>query len=173
MKNEFLSAFHQLRLRPGFALGAALSLAIGMSLATALFSVVDSVLFKPLPFSEPNRLVHFYETTVVAQMSQIPPKLVLALRTDVPSVTDVAPYIQIRPVVGRSGEARRADGARVTPAYFSALRIAPLMGAVFTNADTHTGAHTVVMATRCGRISSARILALSVEPFRSTAWPTP
>ena len=48
MKDELLSAFHQLRRRPGFALGAALSLAIGMSLATALFSVVDSALLKPL-----------------------------------------------------------------------------------------------------------------------------
>jgi putative ABC transport system permease protein len=147
MRNELRSAYQQLRRRPGFALGAALSLAIGMSLATALFSVIDSALFKPLPYAEPQRLVYFYETTVVAQMASVPAKLALALSlsTDVPSVSDAAAFVQVRPIVGRSGEARRVDAMRVSPSFFKTLRVAPLRGTVFTKADSHAGARTVVL----------------------------
>lgn len=50
-------AFRQLRRHPAFALACILTLAVGTGAATALFSIVDGVLLRPLPYAEPNRLV--------------------------------------------------------------------------------------------------------------------
>jgi hypothetical protein len=49
-----------LRANPGFALTAVLTLALATGATTAIFSIVDGVLFEPLPFVEPDRLVHVY-----------------------------------------------------------------------------------------------------------------
>jgi predicted permease len=54
-------AARSLRLAPGFTLAAVLSLAIGVGANTAIFSAVDGILLKPLPFSQPNRLVALFQ----------------------------------------------------------------------------------------------------------------
>jgi len=56
-------AWRRLAKNPGVTLVAALSLAIGSGANTAVFTLVDAFVFRPLPFQNPNRLVHLWETT--------------------------------------------------------------------------------------------------------------
>src|SRR6266568_3545325 len=79
---EFRSAARQLRQRPGFTLGATLSLALGMSLATAVYSVRTAAL-RPLPFPEPDRLGYVYEQSLrtgeLGGGSRVPARHLVAL----------------------------------------------------------------------------------------------
>src|SRR5277367_5160281 len=57
MMNDFKFAFRQLRKSPGFTLTAVLTLALGIGANTAIFSLVDSIMLRPLPFPHQDRLV--------------------------------------------------------------------------------------------------------------------
>src|SRR6266545_5448924 len=93
--DELLAAARQLRQRLGFTLGATLSLALGMSLATAVYSVRTAAL-RPLPFAEPDRLGYVYEQSLkggeLAGGSRVPARHLVALRTDASSLTELAAW---------------------------------------------------------------------------------
>ena len=59
---DFRFALRQLRKSPGFALTTILTLALGIGATTAIFSLVNTVLLKPLPFQEPERIVELYSS---------------------------------------------------------------------------------------------------------------
>jgi putative ABC transport system permease protein len=63
MFNDLRYAFRQLRRNPGFTAVAVLTLALGIGGTTAIFSVIYSVLFRPLPYREPGRLVRVFSTS--------------------------------------------------------------------------------------------------------------
>jgi len=58
MLEDFLYAVRTLRSSPAFAAAAVLTLALGIDASTAIFSVADAVLLRPLPYKDPNRLVY-------------------------------------------------------------------------------------------------------------------
>lgn len=130
LRQDLRIAIAQLRLRPAFVLGATLSLAIGMSLATALFSVMDGAL-RPLPLPHEKQLVELVETTPEGDMSTVPPGLIQSARPGTNTLRDVVAFERANGLFSRGGDARRIEAVRVTPNFFATLGLRPLLGGFF------------------------------------------
>jgi len=127
----------QLRTSPGFTATAVLMLAFGIGSTTAIFSIVDGVLLRPLPFPEANRLVTLGDQVSNTEWGkQDPgpvtgPEVVIYPR-DTHSFESLGGFGGTSYELSGIGEPAQVNGARMTPAIFSALGVAPLMGRVFT-----------------------------------------
>ncbi|QSQ12313.1 ABC transporter permease [Myxococcus landrumensis] len=129
-------ALRTLRKSPAFTLAAVLVLALGIGVTTALFSMVDAVLLRPLPFPEPERLV-----VLSAEQQQQQGRS----RYSLPNYEDLAQQLtQIRPLSAVSadlfnrtgaGDAEMVRGATVVGDFFSAFGVTPLLGRTFTGAE--------------------------------------
>jgi predicted permease len=129
--NDVKYAVRMLRKNPGFTAIAALTLAIGISANITMFSVVNAVLLRPLPFENSDRLV------VVQQDKTINfsyPDF-LDWRQQNQIFEDFAAYTAaLFELVERDG-ARKIDGAKVSGEFFSMLKVSAYLGRTFTKAD--------------------------------------
>jgi predicted permease len=129
--------FRQLRKSPGFAAIAVLMLAFGIGATTAIFSIVDGVLLRPLPFPNADRLVTLGDQvsgTNWGQHDQGPvtgPEVVIYPR-DTRSFQSLGGYGFVNFELFGIGQPAQINASRMTPSVFSALGVAPLMGRVFT-----------------------------------------
>ena len=131
--------------RPAFAAIALLILALGIGANTAIFSVVNAVLLRPLPYDEADRLVFLTETNQA--MAEIP--------ISYPNFTDWRNQNHVFEKVGvynfdsynltSSGEAERILTAQASADLFAALRVNALVGRVFTNDEDKPGGTPVVV----------------------------
>jgi predicted permease len=134
---ELLLAFRQLRKTPGFTATAMLMLAFGIGATTAIFSVVDGVLLRPLPFPHADRLVTLgdqLEGTNWGHTDSGPvtgPEMVIYPR-DTRSFENLGGYGYVAYELAGEGEPAQIVGARTTPTIFAALEVEPLLGRVFT-----------------------------------------
>ncbi len=132
-------AFRVLRKSPGFAAAAVLTLALGIGANTAMFSVVNAVLLKSLPFSEPNRLIRVWGDVVRQQAS-------LVVLRDGSRTTEYGAYSENTEFnFTGHGEPKRLVGSVVTANLFSILRQKPLMGRGFHVGEDRPGNDRVVI----------------------------
>ncbi len=126
-------AARSLARRPGFTFTAILTLGLGIGATTALFSVVDTVLLKPLPFPDANQLVRVLETSPAkGQNSSLiaPARLADWSRENRTLIAISGSYSEN--VTDTSGELpERLAGRRVMPQYFAVFGMRPLAGRVF------------------------------------------
>src|SRR5215472_13199492 len=85
-------AWRQLRKNPGFALVAVLTLALGIGANTAIFTVVNAVLLRPLPYPEPDRIVQFIRTTEYGKFETASIQEFVAWREQAQALEDFAVY---------------------------------------------------------------------------------
>jgi putative ABC transport system permease protein len=132
-------AFRALRRTPGFTALAVLILALGIGASTAIFSLVNSVLLRPLPFVEPDRLVTLWENfTSIGGPEQGEPALanLLDWQTRSRSLESVAVF-ESRPYnLTGDGDPERLVGMRTSPNLFSVLGTQPLAGRTFLPDET-------------------------------------
>ena len=127
-----------LRMR-GAAVVAAATLALGIGATTTMASVAYATLFRDVPFPEPDRLVAVYDTRVsprdgLSRLRWSYPHTV-ALRNSATSFEALASVSSTMATVRIGGAAERFDGEIVSPEYFRALGISPVLGRAFETGD--------------------------------------
>ncbi len=133
----------QLRKSPGFAATAVLMLAFGIGATTAIFSIVEGVLLRPLPFPDPDKLMVLSDRLEGADLSgngeagvTVPD--IIAYSRDTKSFAALGGYQYSAYELAGSGDAAQVNAARLTAGVFSALAVAPQLGRVFTaDEDEH------------------------------------
>ena len=164
-----------LRKRPGSTAIALVTLALGIGVNTAIFSAVDSILLRPLPFKDPDRIVSVWEQTpsVGIQQNQAAPANFFDLRNQNQSFAALGAYGPLDINLTGAGDPERLDGQLVTANVFSILGVAPALGRTFLpNEDQPGQEHVVVLsdalwARRFNRDPSIinRNIALNGESF--------
>ncbi len=137
---------------PGFSVVAILVLALGIGANTAIFSVVNAVLLRPLPFDQPERLVELYHTPPQASFPGIPlfsvsPANFLDWRAQAHSFEAMSAYGYGRYTLTGSGQPITVPLISSTYGLFSILRAEPLLGRSFVESEDQPGHdHEVVVS---------------------------
>ena len=137
--NDLRYAVRQLRKSPGFAIAAILTLALAIGANTAIFSVVNALMLRPLAYPHPERLgaliTQYNSANMSADSDSVDGEMYEMARDQAPAVT-VAAYSFPIGVNLRAGSAvRYVIGQRVSAKYFDALGTPPLLGHGFTKED--------------------------------------
>lgn len=171
-------AFRQLIKSPSFTAIAVIALALGIGANTAMFSVVNAILLRPLPFPQSDRLTVIWQTNPEVTKMGFP-----LAPTSVPDFKDwraqAKSFEAVSAIEGWStnltgvAEAERLDGARVSANLFSLLRVQPILGRAFVAGEDERGRNQVVILSyelwqrRFGgdRSIIGRKLTLDQEPY--------
>jgi putative ABC transport system permease protein len=140
-------AFRMLRRTPGFTAVAILTLALGIGANTAIFSVVDAILLRPLPYSEPDRLVRIWESSLKygSQRNVVNPLNFLDWRDHSQSFEAMAATSNAMSNLSSHGQPIAVQGMQVSPEFFSVLRTPPFLGRTFIAEDGIAGHDQVVI----------------------------
>ena len=131
--------------RPGFALIAVMTLALGIGSSTAIFSVVDAAMIKGLPYQEPDRLYHMWERTSQKDFDQREfsyPDYQDYLQN---KVVDIAAYTGGGTILNGDNQAERVFAPQVSANFFSVLGVQPVRGRFFQPGDDVQGGPGVVV----------------------------
>ena len=132
--------FRQLRKSPGFTATAVFMLAFGIGATTAIFSIVDGVLLRPLPFPNADRLVTLGDQVSGTEWGKNDPgpvtgPEVVVYPRDTESFQSLGGYGFSSYELAGIGEPVQINASRMTHSVFSALGVAPLLGRVFTSQE--------------------------------------
>jgi predicted permease len=134
-----------LRKSPGFAAVAILTLALGIGVNTALFSVVNGVLLNPLPYPQPNQLVELWWDRTPGQHSSIPYLNFLDWQKESTAFSAVGAYLQDNMIVTGAGEPERVDGVKISANFFDLLGVKPSLGRSFRPEEDQVWAPPVAL----------------------------
>ena len=126
---------------------AVLTLALGIGMTTAVFSIVHGVLLRPLPFEESDRLVMLHtvmEGEGRTDRNLSPPNFA-SIKQANRSFSEVAAFTTTEHTLIGVGEAQKLDSARVSAEFFDLLRVRPALGRTFAREENETGREHVVV----------------------------
>jgi predicted permease len=137
----------QLRRNPGFTAVAVITLALGIGANTAIFSVIEAVLLRPLPYKESSRLAILGPSDATASISY---RDYEAWRAQSRSFEDLAVYYTdnswSRVILTGTPEPEAVQGAFVSANFFPLMGVSPLLGRVFTSREETRREHVVVLS---------------------------
>lgn len=147
--NDLRYALRSLRKSPGFSAAAVLTLALGIGATTAVFSVVDRALLRPLPYPESQRLVALGQIDPGSDV--LGPQVSYGDFTDLrrlPAFEDAAAMLVGSVTLSGADEAQRVDGRQVSPSLFQLLRVEAGRGRLFRPEEEQEGNDRVVVISQ-------------------------
>ncbi len=135
MLSDLRFALRQLLKTPGFTVVALITLALGIGANTAIFSVVDAVLLRPLPYPESDRIVQIWEAPETGGRSQASGGVFMDWQDHTTQLESVAAIHMIDDNLTGEGEPVRISGAEVSADYLRVLRVNPMLGRGFLPQD--------------------------------------
>jgi predicted permease len=138
-------AIRMLAKNPGFTIVAILTLTLGIGANTALFSVANAVLFKPLPFRAPDQLVALYARRVRFERASISYPNFLDWQRENHTLVSMAAFRQDDFSLTGVGEAEHIRGEMVSADFFSTLDVSPSAGRFFTADEDRIGGAPVAV----------------------------
>jgi len=142
-------ASRMLRKQPGFASAAVLTLALGIGVNGAIFSLVDAILLRPLPFPDPDRLAMVWERSENSIRNPVAPRNLVEWNRRDRTFETIAGF---RPNVGAmvmgnpDGTAENVPRQWVTAGIFDALGVKAIVGRTFLNSDDTRRARVVILS---------------------------
>jgi predicted permease len=143
-------AIRQLRKNPGFALTTILTLALGIGATTAMFSLINGVLLRPLPFPDPDRLM------MIAPLDESSVKTGIPSTISYPDFFDwrarshsfgaMASYHHDSHTLTGGGTPQNLESQTVSSEFFRVLGVNPMLGRGFVKEDEKPGTHVVVLS---------------------------
>jgi putative ABC transport system permease protein len=151
MLTDLKYALRMLIKAPVFAVIAIVTLALGIGANSAIFSVIDTVLLRPLPFKNPDEIVNIWgryandNGSVRGNVHSYPDYL--DLRDQSQSIAAMAAYTRTGGTLSLADDAKALEGIAITPEMFDVLGVQPLLGRGFTKEDAKNEADRVVVLT--------------------------
>ena len=144
---------HALRLlwkSKGITATTLLTLGLGIGATTAIFSTVYSLMLKPLPYQEPEKIVELYSSASKAGLHHMPANVPFYLdySRNASSYETLGLWTFFYGLVGEKDSVVRLPGVRATAEIFNILRIQPLIGNFFTKEQNRQGADKVIVLTQ-------------------------
>ena len=128
-------AFRQLKKSPGFTATVILTLALGIGATTAIFSLVECVLLRPLPFSDPDRLVLLGDHLGEGAGIPVTAREIDAYAKATSAFSAVGGYISTNYELSSGAVPEEVYAARFTASIFPALGVSPMLGRVFSQQE--------------------------------------
>jgi predicted permease len=149
-------AMRQLRKSPGFTLTAVITLALGIGATTAIFSIMEGVLLRPLPFPQPDRLLAFGDIPEgVGDLGNGSPNATAPgariYMRDTHSFLSLGAYKQTSFEFSGASEPAQINASRLTASIFPVLGISPLMGRTFTQQEDESSQQVAVISYQMWR----------------------
>jgi ABC-type antimicrobial peptide transport system permease subunit len=141
-------AFRLLKKSPAFTTIAILTLALGIGANTAIFSVVNSVLLRSLPFAHPNQLVGISARSSYFDFPNLGLSLpdIADVRATAKSFSAISAFNDSPKELAGEKNSQRLESTAVTEDFFPLLGIQPIHGRTFTNADMQPGVNSVILS---------------------------
>src|ERR1700687_1645234 len=137
---DFRYALRQLRKRPGFTAVAVITLALGIGANASIFSVVYSVLLRPLPYRDSNRIMAVFEVNSKGGWSRLADPNFDDFRDQNRSFQAIAKYTDNVASVSGASQPTRTTVAAVSPDFLKVFGIQPILGRDFSASDSKKGA---------------------------------
>jgi putative ABC transport system permease protein len=145
MLQDLRYAVRQLRKSPGFTIAAALTLAIGIGANTAIFSIMDAVVLRPLAVPDLNQVMTVYEQQNRADSQQVALGNFADWQRQSRSFEEMAVRSPADMSLTGAGDAAHVQAELTTPSFFRVMRTNAFLGRVFDSSETERGKNSVAV----------------------------